>query len=486
MRTRVMGWWERLGSSYWFVPSVMVVSAVALSAATLALDHALGAGWTLPGVGGVDRPDGARTLLSTAAGSLITVAGVVFSMTLVGLSLASQQFGPRLVGNFMRDRGNQVVLGTFVATFVYCLLVLRTVRSADPLGESAAFVPQLSLGVALLLTLASLGVLLYFIHHTAESVQVSYVLARVSRALTAQILAFPEAPGEAPERRAGVAVGRFPHLGRPQERDATAEEAPAEDGGAREGTPQGAGGRPGAEELSALPDDFRSQAVTVRARRGGYVQSIDSAGLVALAREHDAVLRLHHPPGSLVMLDGPLADVYPAEAVDAVVGRIENHYLLGAVRTPSQDPYFLFDQLLEVAVRALSPGINDPLTANTCIDRIAEALNLLSRRQLPSPTLCDDDGTLRVVVPRPELAPLARHLFAELRAHGAGDPLVARHLAVTLRRMQASTTNAALERAAEAEVGRLLESAAGRLTHGDFEDLVASSRHVTAWIRLEA
>jgi len=466
-----MGWLEQLGSSYWFLPSLLALGGLALSAGTLALDQAGGraASW-LPWFGGIERADGARTLLSTVAGSLITVAGVVFSMTMVAMSLASQQFGPRLVGNFMRDRGNQLVLGTFVATFVYCLMVLRAVRSSDPVSEVVGFVPQLSLATAVLLTLASLGVLLYFIHHTAESMQVSYVLARVSRALTAQILAFPEAE---------VSSG-----GEPIDLAHRHEGGDSGDGSSgEEGTPQGAGQQ--RKEIRGLPEDFELRAVTVRASRGGYVQAIDSAGLMELVEEQIAVLRLHHPPGSLVMLDGPFADVYPPEAVAAVAGRIEAHYLLGPVRTPIQDPYFLFDQLLEVAVRALSPGINDPFTAIACIDRIAEALNLLSRRRLPPAAIADDEGTVRLVLPYPELAPLTHHLFAELRTYGAGDPMVSNHLAVTLRRMQASTGNEVLMRTADVEVERLLESALGRLSAADYDGLVAASKRVSRWLRLE-
>jgi uncharacterized membrane protein len=445
VRTRLLGRLDRLRSSYWFLPSLMALGALLLSVGTLTLDQTLGPARLplLSALGGMNRPDGARALLSTVAGSLITVAGVVFSMTLVGLSLASHQFGPRLVGNFMRDRGNQLVLGTFVATFLYCLMVLRTVRSADVPAGVAAFVPHVSVAVALALTLASLFVLIYFIHHTAESVQVSYVLARVGRALTQQILAFPEAAASAGE------------AGPPNE------------------PPPG------------LPEDFCSAAVTVRAQRTGYVQAIDLPGLVALAREHDAVIRLHHPPGNFLMLDGPLADIHPEDAGDALAGRIESSYVLGAVRTPHQDPYFLFDQLLEVAVRALSPGINDPFTAISCIDRMAESLNLLARRRLPSTFLTDDAGALRLIVPRPEIGDLVEHLFGELRAHGAGDPMVARHLALTLRRMQASTSDTALKVAADREVRRLLESAVALLSASDYQALKAASRRVTAWIRLE-
>lgn len=442
MRRFLLDWPERLRSSYWFLPAVMALAALLLSAATLALDRGLAparlAGFTA--VGGLEQPDGARALLSTVAGSLITVAGVVFSMTLVGLSLASQQFGPRLVGNMMRDRSNQLVLGAFIATFLYCLMVLRTVHSADPSLGMSAFVPQLSVAVALILTLLSLGLLIYFIHHSAESAQVSYVLARVGQSLTQQILALPE--------------------------DA----------------PEGSGGGAPETAQTALPEGFADEAVTVRAQRTGYVQAIDLGGLVTLARDHDAVIRLHHPPGSFLMLHGPLADVCPAEAAEALTGRIDTGYGLGAVRTPHQDAGFLFDQLLEVAVRALSPGINDPFTAVTCIDRLAEAVNLLAHRRLPPSTLCDDDGTLRVIVPRLEVGELVEHLFGELRAHGAGDPMVARHLALALRRLQASSDDPELRETIDREVGRLLESAVALLSDADYKALTVASRRVTAWI----
>lgn len=458
MSVRLLGWLERLLSGYWFLPALMALGALALSGATLALDRTI----TLeraPGflvLGGLNGPAGARALLSTVAGSLITVTGVVFSMTLVGLSLASQQFGPRLVGNFMRDRGNQLVLGAFVGTFLYCLMVLRTVRSADAQLGNQAFVPHLSVAVAMALTLLSLGVLIYFIHHAAESVQVSYVLARVGHGLTKQIQSFPK--GDEPDD------------------DGNRSGAGEADAGEEGGLPSP---RPG------LPEDFGREAITVRAARAGYVQAIDLAGLVNLAREHDAVLRLHHPPGSFLMLDGPLADIYPPDAGDALSGRIDTFYVLGAVRTPQQDPYFLFDQLLEVALRALSPSMNDPFTAMTCIDRMAEALNLLARRRLPDPYTTDEDGVLRLVVPRPEIGELLEHLFGELRTNAAGDPMVARHLALTLRRMQASSSHEDLRRTADLEVRRLLESAVTRQSASDYEALSRASRKVTAWIRLE-
>ncbi len=466
MSVRLLGWLERLRSGYWFLPALMALGALVLAAATLAVDHSITLARmpALRALGGLNGPAGARSLLSTVAGSLITVTGVVFSMTLVGLSLASQQFGPRLVGNFMRDRGNQLVLGAFIGTFLYCLMVLVTVRSADTQLGIQSFVPHLSVAVAMVLTLLSLGVLIYFIHHAAESVQVSYVLARVGRGLTQQILSFPQ--DDEPENE---------------------EPEDEETGGNRTGVGQAEADSEGGPPSTRpeLPEDFGREAITVRATRAGYVQAIDLTGLVKLARENDAVLRLHHPPGSFLMLDGPLADIYPPDAGDGLTGRIEPYYVLGAVRTPQQDPYFLFDQLLEVALRALSPSMNDPFTAMTCIDRMSEALNLLARRRLPDSYMTDEGGALRLVVPRPEVGELLEHLFGELRVNAAGDPMVARHLALSLRRMQASTSHTDLRRSADREVHRLLESAVTRQTASDYEALRLASRRVTAWIRLE-
>jgi uncharacterized membrane protein len=165
--------WDRLRSSYWFIPSVMALIAISLSFATIAADTKFRddmlreQGWIYTG-----GAEGARAVLSVIAGSIITVAGTTFSITIASLSLASAQFGPRLLHNFMRDTGNQVVLGTFISTFLYCLLVLRTIRGL----EDNTYVPHLSVTLGVALAVASLGVLIYFIHHVAESIQVAHII----------------------------------------------------------------------------------------------------------------------------------------------------------------------------------------------------------------------------------------------------------------------------------------------------------------------
>jgi uncharacterized membrane protein len=168
--------WYRLTAGLWVVPALMSASAAVLAIVTVALDHAYRFRW----LGQFDSafavgPEAARLVLSSIAGSMITVASLVFSMTLVTLTLASSQLGPRLITRFMRDRINQVVLGTFIATFLYALFVLQTVTE----GEAEPFVPHISVTAALVLTLVSLGWLVYFIHHVADSIQADTVIAEV-------------------------------------------------------------------------------------------------------------------------------------------------------------------------------------------------------------------------------------------------------------------------------------------------------------------
>ena len=213
MKARILAHIDGLRSSYWFIPSVMALGAIVLSFVTTAIDGRIGPGW-IERVSWLyaNKPDGARGLLSTVAGSMIGVAGVTFSITIASVVYASGQYGPRLLTNFMSDRGNQVTLGTFIATFLYCLLVLRTIRAADEASGAAnpsgdvvgAFVPHVAIVTALVLALASVGVLIFFIHHVPESIHVSHVIAGVGRDLSEKIeKLFPERIGQSRLRGEG-------------------------------------------------------------------------------------------------------------------------------------------------------------------------------------------------------------------------------------------------------------------------------------------
>lgn len=299
--------------------------------------------------------DGASDVLGIIAGSMIAMAGVVFSMTLVALSLASSQFGPRLLRNFMRDRVNQAVLGTFISTFLYSLLVLRSIRHAD----AAEFVPHLSVSVSVLFALLSLGVFIYFIHHVAVSIQGNEIVARVASELMECI-------------------------------DSLALDEQSE--------PVSRGHGDGASHPGQIPED--GEPGKVLCQTDGYLQIIDGDTLLALAVRTDSVMEVICGPGHYAIRGAPIVLVWPAHAVDSALEKeVRDAFAFGNQRTSAQDIEFPLDQLVEVAVRALSPGINDPFTAINCVDRLGSALARLARIDPASPVCCDESGRKRVHIP---------------------------------------------------------------------------------------
>lgn len=396
--TRLRALWESMRATYWVVPSAMAFAAVLLSVAIIQLDQAAAATlldrWSWVYTGG---PEGARAVLSTIAASMITVAGVTFSITIVALTLASQQFGPRLLRNFLRDLGNQIVLGSFISTFLYCLLVLRTVRGND----DSHFVPHLAVTFGVALAMLSLGVLIFFIHHVATSIQASHVIAKVGGELEAAIeRMFPDDIGEGP------AAGRD----------------------ARE------------QPTSGLPGADRGAPHTVAAATTGYVQALDSARVLELARKQNLLIRVEAPPGAFVRVATPLATLWPApQPPDACDEDVLDAFIIGADRTGSQDAGFFVKQLVELALRALSPSINDPGTARTCVDRLEQALCHLAGRRIPSPFRYDEDGVLRVVAPPMTFVSLLDLAFEEIGRYGCSSVSVMSRLLEAVRDLAACT-----------------------------------------------
>ncbi len=389
MKTRLLNLWESVGTSFWFVPALMVVGSIGLSFVMVALDkRAAYDSQSFFKFLLIVGPEGARSILSTIAGSMITVAGVVFSITIVTLTLASSQFGPRLLRNFMRDTGNKIVLGTFIATFIYCLLVLRSVHTV---GENV-FVPCLSVNLAIVLALTNLGVLIYFIHHVSTSIQADHVIAAVYHDLEGHLQRlFPEESGDHSEENeqnkiAPLDEARYPH------------------------------------------------SHHIAAPRSGYLQAIDNEGLLDLAREHDLILDLQHRPGGFVVMETPLTTVKGIDDFDETLNEhITKSFIIGAQRTPEQDPRFEIHQLTEIAIRALSPGINDPFTAMTCIDRLGSALCYLANRTFPSPYRYDNEGRLRIIAKPLTFADFTSSALGPIRQYGRSSVVVTIRLLESLQ-----------------------------------------------------
>ncbi|MGI8955639.1 MAG: DUF2254 domain-containing protein [Chthoniobacterales bacterium] len=374
MKTFFSTLWEKLRSNYWFVPTIMAVSATAFSFLTIHLDGVINAKWArTAGWLWAGGPEGARSVLSTIAGSTITVAGVVFSITIVALTLASSQFGPRLLRNFMSDRGTQIVLGVFVSTFLYCLLVLRTVRGID----TVTVIPFLSVTCGILFGVASVGFLIYFIHHVPTSILAGTILGRVATELQSSI-----------DRLY------------PEKYDADSE----------------------AEETPRLPDNFEKEACLIRSKESGFIEAIADEDLVKFAAEEKLVIRMRRRPGDFVADGSALAEVWPADRCDEETAEhYRRSYFFGWHRTPTQDIEYAIDQLVEVAVRALSPGINDPFTAMTCLEWLGAALIQVGGRRIPSRYLYDEAGELRVVADTTDFAGIAASALNQIRQYGASS-----------------------------------------------------------------
>lgn len=379
MSTRGRHFWLTLRASFWFVPGLMVLGAVLLAAITLVLDASL-AGSNLPDWVYAGGADGARALLSTVAGSMVTVAGVGFSITIVALVLASTQFGPRLLTLFMRDLISQVTLGTFTATFTFCILVLRTIRGPDEGGDP--FVPQVAITVAIGLTLLSVAALVYFFHHVAVSIQAPRLVAAVARDLDRAIDAL------------------VPHdVGEP-------------------------GPAAAPDEVPTADDD-----AVVAATRSGYVQVMDDTRLLGLAVKHDLCIRLAARPGLFVVRGNPVLIARPRERVTAdVAAALRSTLIVGDARTPEDDIEFSVRQLVEVALRALSPAINDPFTAMSAVDWLGAALARLAGTEFPGRYRYDADGRLRIVADISTFGGITHTIFSRIRHYGGSSPVVLNRL----------------------------------------------------------
>lgn len=379
--------WDLLNASFWFVPTLMVILAIGLSFLTIWLDQTLKTniieqlGWAYS-LG----PSGSRAILSAIASSMATVATTAFSITIVALQLASSQFGPRLLRNFMKDKGNQIVLGTFIATFVYSLLVLRTINGV----EENEFVPHLAVTCGIGLAIASIGVLIYFIHHSASSIQVDHVIDKVGDELEDAITRlYPDKMGRGASKLSS-------------------------------------------EPITDIPPNFERDAYPIKTTHSGYIQAINHQQLMQVTVENNLLLKVQSHPGKYVVQGSELVLVFSGNRVNKqLTQKINNAFVLGLQRTEQQDVEFSINQLVEIAVRALSPGINDPFTAIRCIDQLSSALCYLAQREIPSPYRYDDHGKLRIIAEPISFADVTDAAFNQIRQYGKTS------VSVTIRLLEA-------------------------------------------------
>jgi uncharacterized membrane protein len=392
-----------LRTNLWLVPGIEVLGAIALFALTTSLDRAAYRGgfglpsWVISGTA-----DAARQILTAIAAAVITVVGVVFSIILVTLTLASTQFGPRMLRNFIRDRGTQLTLGTFVATFVYAVLVLVSIGP----GARGDFVPHIGVTVTLTLTVADMAVLIYFIHHTATSIQLPQVIASIAGDLSAAI----EVQG-GPDSSLGLS-----------------------------------GGQEAGPSLAELILRIEEGGGVVRAPASGYLQYIQHRNLVQFAADAGAVIALDYRPGHFLVQGHPFAAVWPPEAAGRVSDALGRAHVTGPYRTLTQDISFGIDQLVEIAIRALSQAVNDTFTAMTCVDWLGDSLCKITAGWHPARAHRDGHGFIRVITAEPSHERLVQRAFEKIRQASPGMPAVMIRQLEALTKIMAETSNAGQRR----------------------------------------
>ncbi len=432
--------WSNLRSSFWFLPSLMVAVSIAFAMALIETDSAGGDGWLsqwprLFGVG----PQGARQMLATLAGSMMSVMGITFSMTLLALALASSQYTSRILRNFMRSRVTQATLGVFAGVFVYCLIVLRTIRGGSGVAE---FVPNLAVFFAFVLALGGVAVLIFFIHHIASSIQASSIIASVAQETIASIdRLFPERLGLEPD----------------EEEDRS--------------------------EVLASVEERTWHAVP--AEMNGYVQNVDNDALLRLARGRQTVVRMERGIGAFVVQNTALASLALEDPPDQeTIDAVNDAFSVGRYRTVEQDPAFGIRQMVDMALKALSPGVNDTSTAVMCVDYLSTVLAQLASRKFPASRRYEGDE-LRVITIAPTFEALLVEAFEQIRGSAEGNVAIMARMLSAFETLAELTVSPRRRQALHEQVQWIAELA-GRTTEATHDRARIAKRLLEVREALEA
>ncbi len=421
MQARLSSWWFSVRDTLWPIPAAMTASAVVLALLLVQLDQQVLVNngehrWWLFSGGAA----GARGVLSTIAATSMAIATTAFSITIVALQLGSSQFSPRILRGFTGDRGNQVVLGIFVATFAYSLVVLRVVRTETE--DQRTFVPGTAVTVSIALAFVMVGALIYFFHHATRSIQAPVIIERAVRDTRGLI------------------------EGERSRRDSM--------------TP-----------MTALPEPLQ-ETEKIAANSAGYIQNIDIQMLTQVACEQGRIIRVLLEEGDYVLPETVLASIWKTdseedgctledEAVDTVgeqgaqecrakreqrASTVRSAFFLGPERTMEHDVDLGFRQVSDIALKALSPGINDPTTAISCIDRLAELLDLTLEMRTGTYVSWDDEERTGVMIEFDGFDVYLRIAFDQIRHYGAGDVTVMMHLLETLEELGRTSDDPAIRR----------------------------------------
>ena len=388
---KIIFFWREIKSSFWFLPTTIILIAICFAFGLIYLDNYFT--FEPKGIASFAfsaSVHSARSVLSTISGAMITVAGTVFSITLVALALAASQFGSRILRSFMTQRINQVVLGSYIATYVYTLIVLNSISDT----EDVRFIPILSVAFAIIVTIANIVLLIIFIHHIAVSIQADYIIAEITRTF------FNDAKY---------------HFAESKNND-------------------------GKQDLPPEKEDYLNhfaQKEPVSTDDYGYLQDINYEKLFDFAIAHNSLAILHNKPGDFLVKDTKIAFIYSNETIDKKdLQELKAAFIIGKLRTPQQDAEYSIQQIVQIAVRALSPSINDPFTAISCIHNLTSILCYLTGIKFPSGSWYDDNGELRIRLKTIRFEDILNASFNQIKNYSAGNPVIFQTLMNSLNTIQ--------------------------------------------------
>ena len=432
MIARLRSAWLSINASYWFYPALFSFVAFVLSFVTIWFDRNGGTEWfNTYDFLHISRPEGARTTLSVIAGSMIGVASTVFSITIAAVAYASGNYGPRLLTNFMEDKGNQLSLATFIGTFVYTLMIIRTVRNGNETAPAdasntdilAGFTPQVSLSVAMIFALISVMVLVYFLHHIPASIRINTVLEGIGRRLIS-----------------GIRL-RYP------------------------------------SEIEEREPREQSRGEAVVAKDTGYINIIDFESLGDIADEHDLTIALQVRTGDFLHPDIPMAEICGGDVTEEIVLQVRSCFSLSGMRTSAQDLEYLIDELAEIALRALSPGINDPFTAITSMHWTGAALAELGARDLDRGPEQEDYSWDRVQPLSDDFGHYVRRSFGVIRTAAATSALASINFLDSLYAVAASCSSQRRKDMLSQEARTMVEQARNHLLGPSIKELHERLEH---------
>lgn len=426
--------WNELKATFWFVPILIIILSILMAIGFVYTDQIFT--FSRSGLGRfffVNNIDSARSILSTISGAMIGVAGTVFSVTLVALTLASSQLGPRLIKNFMYVRLNQIVLGSYISTYLYCLIVLNSIQASN----EYTFIPSFSILVAIIATIANIILLIVFIHQIAVSIQADKVISDVSNSISKQVkVLFPKKIGD---------------------------ELDAE------------------ENLNVNTVKLKyANIISIKSSKNGYLQYIDGESLMKIMINLESLFEVNYRPGDYLVEEIEIGKLYTNEKIeDEILEKILFQFVIGKTKNSQQDFEYSIQQMVEIAARALSPGVNDPFTAITCIDNLTATMCYLAQVNFPSKYRVDDTNEIRIIADIIDFEGVLDASFNQIRQFSAGSTAVIIRLMEVLLIIHELASKESYKQAIRKHMNMTLNVGKESIDeHHDLKDLIERSKKI--------